>query len=73
MNPDRDDEGKKLKMVVIGAGSGGYPAAFRAAELGFDVTLVDPRADPGGGSRGRVPSRRLHSFKAPPARGACDP
>lgn len=61
MNPDRDDEGKKLKMVAIGAGSGGYPAAFRAAELGFDVTLVDPRADPGGVClhEGCIPSKLL--------------
>ena len=35
------------KVVVIGAGPGGYPAAFRAADLGMDVTLVDPASKPG--------------------------
>jgi dihydrolipoamide dehydrogenase len=28
-------------LVVIGAGPGGYTAAFRAADLGLDVTLVE--------------------------------
>lgn len=36
------------KLVIIGAGPGGYPAAYLAADLGFDVTLVDERANPGG-------------------------
>ncbi len=36
------------KVVIIGAGPGGYPAAYLAADLGFDVTLVDDHADPGG-------------------------
>lgn len=35
-------------LVVIGAGPGGYTAAFRAAELGLDVCLIDPRPGPGG-------------------------
>ena len=38
----------KVDVVVIGSGPGGYSAAFRAAELGLDVTLVDPRPKPGG-------------------------
>jgi dihydrolipoamide dehydrogenase len=48
-------------LLVIGAGPGGYPAAFRAAELGLSVTLVDPEADPGGVClyRGCVPSKAL--------------
>jgi dihydrolipoamide dehydrogenase len=29
------------KVAVIGAGPGGYAAAFRAADLGLDVTMVD--------------------------------
>lgn len=37
-----------VDVVVIGSGPGGYSAAFRAAELGFDVTLVDPSPKPGG-------------------------
>jgi len=48
-------------LVVIGAGPGGYPAAFRAADLGMKVALVDPRADPGGVCLycGCVPSKAL--------------
>ena len=33
-------------VAVIGAGPGGYPAAFRAAKLGCRVTLIDPEARP---------------------------
>jgi dihydrolipoamide dehydrogenase len=36
------------RLVVIGAGPGGYAAAFRAADLGMEVTLIDPRENPGG-------------------------
>jgi dihydrolipoamide dehydrogenase len=48
-------------LVVIGAGPGGYPAAFRAADLGMKVALVDPRANPGGVCLycGCVPSKAL--------------
>ncbi|MEX2592651.1 MAG: dihydrolipoyl dehydrogenase [Anditalea sp.] len=35
-------------VVIIGAGPGGYAAAFRAADLGLKVTLIDPEANPGG-------------------------
>jgi len=47
------------KVVVLGAGPGGYAAAFRAADLGLDVTLVDPEAKPGGVClyRGCIPSK----------------
>jgi dihydrolipoamide dehydrogenase len=31
----------KAQLVVIGAGPGGYTAAFRAADLGMDVVLVE--------------------------------
>ncbi|WP_136806540.1 dihydrolipoyl dehydrogenase [Desulfosediminicola flagellatus] len=37
-----------VDVVVIGSGPGGYGAAFRAADLGLDVALVDPRPRPGG-------------------------
>ena len=30
----------KTQVVVLGAGPGGYSAAFRAADLGLDVVLV---------------------------------
>lgn len=36
------------EVLVIGSGPAGYAAAFRAADLGLDVTLVDPRPKPGG-------------------------
>ncbi len=49
------------QLVVIGAGPGGYAAAFRAAELGCDVTMIDPEANPGGVClhRGCIPSKAL--------------
>lgn len=51
----------KSQLVVIGAGPGGYAAAFRAAELGLSVTLVDPEVKPGGVClyRGCIPSKAL--------------
>ena len=36
---DASDVHKEL--VVIGSGPGGYTAAFRAADLGMKVTLID--------------------------------
>ena len=49
------------KLVVIGAGPGGYAAAFYAADLDVDVTLVDPAPHPGGVClyRGCIPSKAL--------------
>ena len=49
------------QLVVLGGGPGGYAAAFRAADEGMDVTLVesDPRL---GGTcllRGCIPSKAL--------------
>lgn len=38
----------RVELLVIGAGPGGYTAAFRGADLGLDVALVDPRPLPGG-------------------------
>lgn len=48
-------------LVVIGAGPGGYTAAFRAADLGREVTLIDPRATLGGVclNVGCIPSKSL--------------
>ncbi len=48
-------------LVVIGAGPGGYAAAFYAADLGMRVTLVDPSPNPGGVClyRGCIPSKAL--------------
>jgi dihydrolipoamide dehydrogenase len=49
------------QVVVIGAGPGGYAAAFYAADLGMQVTLVDPAINPGGVClyRGCIPSKAL--------------
>src|SRR6187455_2766797 len=49
------------QVVVVGAGPGGYAAAFLAADLGLTVALVDPEANPGGVCvyRGCIPSKAL--------------
>ena len=49
------------EVVVIGAGPGGYAAAFRAADLGKQVILIDKDADLGGVclNRGCIPSKAL--------------
>jgi dihydrolipoamide dehydrogenase len=49
------------KLAVIGAGPGGYVAAFKAADLGLDATLIDLDANPGGVClyRGCIPSKAL--------------
>ncbi len=49
------------RVAVIGAGPGGYPAAFLAADYGFDVTLIDPRPELGGVclQEGCIPSKTL--------------
>ncbi|CAD7842269.1 MAG: Dihydrolipoamide dehydrogenase of pyruvate dehydrogenase complex (EC 1.8.1.4) [Olavius algarvensis Delta 4 endosymbiont] len=54
-------EQKNTQLVVIGAGPGGYAAAFLAADLGLQVTLVDPEENPGGVClyRGCIPSKSL--------------
>ena len=51
----------KAQLVIIGAGPGGYAAAFKAAELGLQVTVIDPEANPGGVClhRGCIPSKAL--------------
>ena len=51
----------KTKLAVIGAGPGGYAAAFLAADLGMEVTLIDEELNPGGVClyRGCIPSKAL--------------
>ena len=49
------------QLVVIGGGPGGYAAAFLAADLGMNVTLVDQEPRLGGVCllRGCIPSKAL--------------
>ncbi|WP_262173177.1 dihydrolipoyl dehydrogenase [Saccharococcus sp. Marseille-Q5394] len=53
---------KNVDLLIIGAGSGGYVAAIRAAQLGKKVVLVD-KAELGGVclNRGCIPSKALIS------------
>jgi dihydrolipoamide dehydrogenase len=54
------------RLAVIGAGPGGYAAAFHAADLGMQVTLIDAEPNPGGvcAFRGCIPSKALlHAAK----------
>jgi dihydrolipoamide dehydrogenase len=52
---------QKAEVVVFGGGPGGYAAAFEAADLGLDVTLIDLDKNPGGTClyRGCIPSKAL--------------
>jgi dihydrolipoamide dehydrogenase len=49
------------QLAIVGAGSGGYAAAFLAADLGMQVTLIDQESRPGGVClyRGCIPSKTL--------------
>lgn len=49
------------QLLIIGAGPGGYAAAFHAADQGFNVTLIDQETAPGGAClyRGCIPSKAL--------------
>jgi dihydrolipoamide dehydrogenase len=49
------------QLAVVGAGPGGYAAAFLAADMGLDVSIIDPEANPGGVCvyRGCIPSKAL--------------
>ena len=51
----------KTELAIIGAGPGGYAAAFLAADLGMQVTLIDREKNPGGVClyRGCIPSKAL--------------
>ena len=50
---------QECEVLVIGSGPGGYAAAFRAADLGLDVTMVDSAQRPGGVClyKGCIPSK----------------
>jgi dihydrolipoamide dehydrogenase len=49
------------ELLVIGAGPAGYACAFRAADLGLSVTVVDARDRLGGVclNEGCIPSKAL--------------
>src|ERR1700745_2985004 len=51
----------KTELVVVGAGPGGYAAAFYAADLGKEVILVERDKRLGGVclNRGCIPSKAL--------------
>ncbi|MEY3182652.1 MAG: Dihydrolipoyl dehydrogenase [Pseudomonadota bacterium] len=51
----------KTQVLVLGSGPGGYTAAFRAADLGFQVTLVEKESELGGVclNVGCIPSKAL--------------
>jgi len=52
---------QSFDLIVIGAGPGGYVCAFRAAQLGLKVALIDKRAPLGGTclNVGCIPSKAL--------------
>jgi dihydrolipoamide dehydrogenase len=53
-------DGGTFDIVILGAGSGGYAAALRAAELDLSVALID-KAELGGTClhRGCIPTKAL--------------
>ena len=55
------DFSRSVPLLVLGAGPGGYTAAFRAADLGLKVTLVERWAELGGVclNVGCIPSKAL--------------
>jgi len=65
--PDPDSKAtRSAELVVIGSGPGGYTAAFRAADLGLEVTLVERYEVIGGVclNVGCIPSKALlHAAK----------
>ncbi len=65
-NEDTGSVDVEAQLVVLGAGPGGYTAAFRAADLGLDVTLIERWPVLGGVclNVGCIPSKALlHAAK----------
>ena len=64
--PASDDHDYDCDVLVLGSGPGGYTAAFRAADMGLNVTLVERHNVLGGVclNVGCIPSKALlHSAK----------
>ena len=64
--PQRGDADLRCEVAVLGAGPGGYTAAFRAADLGLDVVLIERWPTLGGVclNVGCIPSKALlHAAK----------
>ena len=64
--PGAGDAGRSVQLLVLGSGPGGYTAAFRAADLGLKVTLVERWQELGGVclNVGCIPSKALlHAAK----------
>ncbi len=62
VSQSQDDAGDyDTELLVIGAGPGGYTAAFRAADLGMEVTLIERYETLGGVclNVGCIPSKAL--------------
>ena len=62
----KGDATHETELVVIGSGPGGYTAAFRAADLGMKVTLIERYESLGGVclNVGCIPSKALlHAAK----------
>jgi dihydrolipoamide dehydrogenase len=60
------ESGRTTQLLVLGSGPGGYTAAFRAADLGLKVTLVERWQELGGVclNVGCIPSKALlHAAK----------
>ncbi len=66
MDKDIDQNKQHTQVAVLGAGPGGYAAAFLAADLGLGVSLIDSRPQAGGVClyEGCIPSKALlHAAK----------
>src|SRR5512134_1677070 len=57
--PFTNGGGARAKVAVVGAGPAGMSAAHDLALLGYDVTVFDASAEPGGMMRFGIPEYRL--------------
>jgi dihydrolipoamide dehydrogenase len=51
-------------VIIIGAGGGGYPGAFRLARSGYRVVIIDPKGELGGNClfSGCIPSKTIREL-----------